>query len=106
MREFAYGQQYAWMIMVFSVMVVFSISCPLVAPFGRCWAQMDRQTDRHRWTGRQAGRQTQTDRQQADIDRQRDRQTQTGRHRKTDTGRPAIRKLGSLTDRHGEQDRL
>ena len=91
--------------MVFSVMVVFSISCPLVAPFGRCWVQ----TDRHRWTDRQAGRHRQADRQtgrhrQVDTERQTDRQADTGRQ--TQAGRQAIRKLGSLTDRHGEKDRL
>ena len=89
MREFAYGQQYAWMIMVFSVMVVFSISCPLVAPFGRCWAQTDRQTDRDGQAGRQAGRLS---------GRQIGREGGIDRH--------VGRQLGNLTDRHGEKDRL
>ena len=35
MREFAYGQQYAWMLVIFSVMVVYCITCPLVTPFGK-----------------------------------------------------------------------
>lgn len=34
-REFAYGQQYAWMLVIFSVMVVYCITCPLVTPFGK-----------------------------------------------------------------------
>ena len=34
MREFPFGQQYAGMLVIFSVMVVYSITCPLVTPFG------------------------------------------------------------------------
>ena len=35
MREFAYGQQYAWMLVIFTLMVVFCLTCPLVTPFGK-----------------------------------------------------------------------
>ena len=35
MREFAFGQQYAWMLVIFSVMVVYCITNPLVTPFGK-----------------------------------------------------------------------
>lgn len=34
-REFAYGQQYAWMLVIFTLMVVFCLTCPLVTPFGK-----------------------------------------------------------------------
>ena len=33
-REFAFGQQYAWMLCMFALMVVYSLTCPLVVPFG------------------------------------------------------------------------
>jgi hypothetical protein len=33
--EFAFGHQYAWMIVIYSVMAVYSITCPLVTPFGK-----------------------------------------------------------------------
>jgi hypothetical protein len=29
-----YGIQYAWMLCVFCVIIVYSIPCPLIAPFG------------------------------------------------------------------------
>ena len=34
--EFQYGQQYAWVLCVFAMIVAYSISCPLIVPFGKC----------------------------------------------------------------------
>ena len=33
--EFQYGQQYAWVLCVFAMIVAYSISCPLIVPFGK-----------------------------------------------------------------------
>lgn len=46
-REFAYGQQYAWMLVIFSVMVVYCITCPLVTPFGLLYLALKHLTDRY-----------------------------------------------------------
>lgn len=32
--EFQYGREYAWMLNVFSVVVAYSITCPIIVPFG------------------------------------------------------------------------
>jgi hypothetical protein len=32
--EFQFGMQYAWMLCVFSVIMAYSIPCPLITPFG------------------------------------------------------------------------
>ncbi|XP_032222857.2 CSC1-like protein 2 isoform X2 [Nematostella vectensis] len=46
-REFAFGHQYAWMIVIFSVMVVYSIACPLVTPFGLLYLTFKHVVDRY-----------------------------------------------------------
>lgn len=46
-REFAYGQQYAWMLVIFSVMVVYCITCPLVTPFGLLYLALKHLVDRY-----------------------------------------------------------
>ncbi|KAJ7357865.1 Transmembrane protein 63C [Desmophyllum pertusum] len=46
-REFAYGQQYAWMLVIFSVMVVYCITCPLVTPFGLLYMALKHLVDRY-----------------------------------------------------------
>jgi len=33
--EFPFGVQYAWMLLVFAMTTVFSLSCPLITPFGK-----------------------------------------------------------------------
>lgn len=32
--DFQYGREYAWMMNVFSVVVAYSITCPIIVPFG------------------------------------------------------------------------
>ena len=34
MWEFQYGIQYAWVLCIISVVVAYSVSCPVIAPFG------------------------------------------------------------------------
>lgn len=46
-RAFAYGQQYAWMLVIFSVMVVYCITCPLVTPFGLLYLAFKHLVDRY-----------------------------------------------------------
>lgn len=46
-REFAYGQQYAWMLVIFTLMVVFCLTCPLVTPFGLLYLAMKHLVDRY-----------------------------------------------------------
>ena len=52
MREFAYGQQYAWMLVIFTLMVVYCLTCPLVTPFGK---SRDGTLSRHRTLGVRLG---------------------------------------------------
>ena len=33
-QEFQFGSQYAWMLCIFSVVMAYSIVCPLITPFG------------------------------------------------------------------------
>lgn len=35
MWDFQYGIQYAWMLVVFAVVMAYSIPCPLITPFGK-----------------------------------------------------------------------
>ncbi|XP_068688040.1 CSC1-like protein 2 [Montipora foliosa] len=46
-REFPFGQQYAWMLVIFSVMVVYCITCPLVTPFGLLYLALKHLVDRY-----------------------------------------------------------
>lgn len=32
--DFQYGREYAWMMNVFSVVIAYSITCPIIVPFG------------------------------------------------------------------------
>lgn len=32
--EFEFGAMYAWMLCVFTVIMAYSITCPIIAPFG------------------------------------------------------------------------
>lgn len=36
--EFEFGAMYAWMLCVFTVIMAYSITCPIIAPFGE-WSQ-------------------------------------------------------------------
>lgn len=45
--EFQYGIQYAWMLCVFCVIVVYSIPCPLIAPFGLIYMIFKHLVDRY-----------------------------------------------------------
>ena len=33
--EFPFGVQYAWMILIFAMTIIYSVSCPLITPFGK-----------------------------------------------------------------------
>lgn len=38
-NEFHFGAAYAWMMCIFTVVMTYSIVCPIIAPFGKsCWA--------------------------------------------------------------------
>ena len=45
--EFQYGIQYAWMLCVFCVIIVYSIPCPLIAPFGLVYMIFKHAVDRY-----------------------------------------------------------
>lgn len=32
--DFQYGREYAWMMNVFTVVVAYSVTCPIIVPFG------------------------------------------------------------------------
>lgn len=32
--DFQYGREYAWMLNVFTVVVAYSVTCPIIVPFG------------------------------------------------------------------------
>lgn len=34
--EFQFGAAYAWMMNVFTVVMAYSITCPIIVPFGQC----------------------------------------------------------------------
>jgi len=34
--EFQFGVAYAWMMNVFTVVMAYSITCPIIVPFGQC----------------------------------------------------------------------
>ena len=33
--EFPFGVQYAWMMLIFAMTIIYSVSCPLITPFGK-----------------------------------------------------------------------
>jgi hypothetical protein len=33
--EFPFGVQYAWMLLIFAMTTMYSLSCPLITPFGK-----------------------------------------------------------------------
>ncbi|KAL3874298.1 hypothetical protein ACJMK2_037336 [Sinanodonta woodiana] len=45
--EFQFGNQYAWMLCVFAVIVAYSISCPLIVPFGLVYMTLKHLVDRY-----------------------------------------------------------
>lgn len=45
--EFQYGQQYAWVLCVFAMIVAYSISCPLIVPFGLVYLVLKHLVDRY-----------------------------------------------------------
>uniref|UniRef100_A0A4W2GPN5 Transmembrane protein 63C n=1 Tax=Bos indicus x Bos taurus TaxID=30522 RepID=A0A4W2GPN5_BOBOX len=45
--DFQYGREYAWMMNVFSVVMAYSITCPIIAPFGLLYLCMKHVTDRY-----------------------------------------------------------
>lgn len=34
--EYEFGAMYAWTLCVFTVIMAYSITCPIIAPFGEC----------------------------------------------------------------------
>ncbi|XP_075213125.1 transmembrane protein 63 isoform X2 [Lycorma delicatula] len=47
MWEFPFGVQYGWMLLIFAMTVVFSLSCPLITPFGLLYMVMKHYVDRY-----------------------------------------------------------
>ncbi|XP_048218525.1 calcium permeable stress-gated cation channel 1 [Perognathus longimembris pacificus] len=45
--DFQYGREYAWMLNVFSVVMAYSITCPIIVPFGLLYLCMKHLTDRY-----------------------------------------------------------
>ncbi|XP_045144009.1 calcium permeable stress-gated cation channel 1 isoform X2 [Echinops telfairi] len=45
--DFQFGREYAWMINVFSVVMAYSITCPIIVPFGLLYLCMKHMTDRY-----------------------------------------------------------
>ena len=45
--EFRFGEQYARMMLIFAMVVMFSISCPLITPFGCLYFILKHLIDRH-----------------------------------------------------------
>lgn len=45
--EFPFGLQYAWMLLIFAMTTVFSLSCPLITPFGLLYMIMKHCVDRY-----------------------------------------------------------
>ncbi|XP_062946222.1 calcium permeable stress-gated cation channel 1 [Cynocephalus volans] len=46
-EDFQYGREYAWMLNVFSVVMAYSITCPIIVPFGLLYLCMKHLTDRY-----------------------------------------------------------
>ncbi|XP_023218972.1 CSC1-like protein 1 [Centruroides sculpturatus] len=47
MWEFEFGVQYAWFLLVFAVVITYSLACPLVVPFGLMYLCFKHCVDRH-----------------------------------------------------------
>ena len=45
--EFRFGEQYARMMLIFAMVVMFSMSCPLITPFGLLYFVLKHLVDRH-----------------------------------------------------------
>lgn len=45
--EFPFGVHYAWMLLIFALTVVYSLSCPLITPFGLLYMLMKHFVDRY-----------------------------------------------------------
>ncbi|KAK7863628.1 hypothetical protein R5R35_006165 [Gryllus longicercus] len=45
--EFPFGVQYAWMLLIFAMTVVYSLSCPLITPFGVLYMLLKHSVDRY-----------------------------------------------------------
>ncbi|XP_059108878.1 LOW QUALITY PROTEIN: calcium permeable stress-gated cation channel 1 [Peromyscus eremicus] len=45
--DFQFGREYAWMLNVFSVVMAYSITCPIIVPFGLLYLCMKHLTDRY-----------------------------------------------------------
>ena len=45
--EFPFGIQYAWMIAIYSIIIIYSIACPLVVPFGLLYLVLKHFVDRY-----------------------------------------------------------
>ncbi|XP_064132875.1 CSC1-like protein 1 isoform X5 [Loxodonta africana] len=45
--EYEFGAMYAWMLCVFTVIVAYSITCPIIAPFGLVYILLKHMVDRH-----------------------------------------------------------
>ena len=43
---FEYGNHYAWFLSIFSITMAYSLSCPLITPFGLLYAVMKHFVDR------------------------------------------------------------
>ncbi|XP_052766027.1 calcium permeable stress-gated cation channel 1-like isoform X2 [Mya arenaria] len=47
LREFQYGNNYAWFLCVFAIIMSYSVSCPLIAPFGLVYMVLKHIIDRY-----------------------------------------------------------
>lgn len=45
--EFEFGAMYAWMLCVFTVIMAYSITCPIIVPFGLVYILLKHMVDRH-----------------------------------------------------------
>ncbi|XP_047291100.1 mechanosensitive cation channel TMEM63A isoform X2 [Homo sapiens] len=45
--QYEFGAMYAWMLCVFTVIVAYSITCPIIAPFGLIYILLKHMVDRH-----------------------------------------------------------
>ncbi|XP_032955707.1 CSC1-like protein 1 isoform X1 [Rhinolophus ferrumequinum] len=45
--EFEFGAMYAWMLCVFTVIMAYSITCPIIVPFGLIYILLKHMVDRH-----------------------------------------------------------
>ncbi|KAK7073225.1 Transmembrane protein 63C [Halocaridina rubra] len=45
--EFPFGVQYAWMLLIFAMTIIYSISCPLITPFGTLYMILKHLVDKY-----------------------------------------------------------